>query len=174
MVHLKRMWFLKIVRLGRWCFQPAVCSSSVYHWPSCAEPDVNSDKLWQRGCVVPSGQHEFHPPCPQAGTGMLLHVEAKGFIQNWHMQRNVPIALGNGTKQRARYPQAALLALSSRFWFLLTLARSKPEAWRCSTCCKHLLRKDQYQSFTGYGGVEFCLWTSINRTLLSSYVLNQE
>lgn len=34
------------------------------------------------------------------------------------MQHNILIALGNGTKQRARYTQAALLALSGSFWVL--------------------------------------------------------
>lgn len=60
-----------------------------------------------------------------------------------YMQHNVLTVLGDGTKQRARYPQAALLALSSSSWFILTLARSKPESWRCCICCSHLFRKDQ-------------------------------
>lgn len=43
-----------------------------------------------------------------------------------YVQRNIPIALGKGIKQRAGYAQAALLALSGPFRFLFTQARSKP------------------------------------------------
>lgn len=46
-----------------------------------AQPDVNSDKPWQKVPVAPRELGEFHNPWPQARTRML-HIEAKGFIQN--------------------------------------------------------------------------------------------
>lgn len=139
----------------------AVFSQLFAHPLFITDPTVQSQMLvqtnWGKGGVR-------YPVGTMNSTPLVLKLEGECYC-TWkqkdlfridksssYMQRNVPIALGNGTKQRARYPQAALLALSSRFWFLLTLASSKPEGWRCSICCRHLLRKDQYQSFTGYGG----------------------